>query len=228
MQFSAALLAGGRSSRMGRDKAFLEIDGIPLWQRQLRILQELHPAKLFVAGPPRPEWIDAGLDIVPDAAADAGPLAGLVAVLRCCTTASLLVLAIDLPNMTSDFLKQLVKSGPGGAGVIPKIGDRFEPLAAVYPASCLPLAETLLATPSIPEARSLQKLIRHAVEQGLMMERQISRNEERFFFNLNTPKDLDFARTAYAPQRRSGHSERSEEPHKTSRVNREVVRLRSG
>ena len=50
MDFSAALLAGGRSSRMGRDKAFLEIDGVPLWQRQLQTLRELGPSKSFLAG----------------------------------------------------------------------------------------------------------------------------------------------------------------------------------
>ena len=55
MNFSAALLAGGRSSRMGRDKAFLEIDGVPLWQRQLQTLRELGPSETFLAGPMQSE-----------------------------------------------------------------------------------------------------------------------------------------------------------------------------
>src|SRR4051812_12491871 len=99
MNFSAALFAGGRSSRMGSDKALLEIDGIPLWQRQLHTLQELHPTEIFLAGPVRPHWIESGLQIVGDVKADAGPLGGLVAVLRRCRATRLLVLAIDLPRM---------------------------------------------------------------------------------------------------------------------------------
>ena len=53
MRCSAVLLAGGKSSRMGRDKAFLEIEGEPLWQRQLATLRRLAPEQLMISGPLR-------------------------------------------------------------------------------------------------------------------------------------------------------------------------------
>ena len=56
MRFSAVLLAGGKSSRMGSDKAFLEIEGEPLWQRQLATLRGLSPGQLMISGPRREEW----------------------------------------------------------------------------------------------------------------------------------------------------------------------------
>src|SRR3984893_9307569 len=108
MDFSAALFVGGRSSRMGRDKAFLEIDSVPLWRRQLQILREVSPLEVFLAGPTQSEWIESGLETVVDAKIDAGPLGGLVAVLRRCKHTRLLVLAVDLPNMTSAFLGHLL------------------------------------------------------------------------------------------------------------------------
>lgn len=186
MHFSAALLAGGRSSRMGRDKAFLEIDGVPLWQRQLQTLRELGPSETFLAGPMQSEGIESGLEIITDAAADAGPLGGLVAALRRCTNTRLLVLAVDLPNMTSEFLKQLLTTCPDNGGVVPKTGERFEPLAAIYPARCLPLAESCLNSGEY----SLQQLIRRATGAGLMATREIANAELSLFFNLNTLADL--------------------------------------
>ncbi len=190
MHFSAALLAGGRSIRMGRDKAFLEIDGKPLWQRQLGILQELVPSEIFIAGPSRAEWLQAGLEVVPDAVNGSGPLAGLVGVLRRCTTPHLLAFAVDLPNMTPDFLRRLLASCHPGKGIIPRNDHRFEPLAAVYPVACLSLAESLLQT----KRYALQELATCAVSEQLLIEKQISREDEALFFNLNTPEDFAFQR----------------------------------
>ena len=64
---------------MGRDKAFVEIDGVPLWRRQLQLLEELLPHELFIAGPAHDEWQQTNCIIIPDAEPDAGPLAGIVA-----------------------------------------------------------------------------------------------------------------------------------------------------
>jgi molybdenum cofactor guanylyltransferase len=191
MIFSAALLAGGRSSRMGRDKAFLEIDGIPLWQRQVQLLRKLNPAEIFIAGPAQPEWIRNGLEVVADAARDSGPLGGLVAVLRRCRNPQLLVLAVDLPNMTSEFLRRLLAMCPENSGIVPKREcatqeKRFEPLTAIYPATALALAENCLSAGEY----SLQRFTDRATSMGLMATKQILEAEESLFFNLNTPADF--------------------------------------
>jgi molybdenum cofactor guanylyltransferase len=208
MDFSAALLAGGRSSRMGRDKVSLEIDGRPLWRRQLQILRELGPSKIFVARPAfqnckaflrkavpvsasdtdaLQEYCTANdIELVADAGSDVGPLGGLVSTLRRCKNSHLLVLAVDLPNMSSQFLGQLLAMCSDHGGVVPNRNDRFEPLAAVYPARSLALAEICLNSGDY----SLQQLARRAINAGLMRTRQIADPEESLFFNLNTPADL--------------------------------------
>ena len=181
MRFSAVLLAGGRSSRMGCDKAFLRIEDEPLWQRQLNVLEELAPEKIFLAGPPRDEWCD--YEVLADAFKNTGPLGGLTSAFRACPTPLLLVLAVDLPKMTGDFLRDLLTEG---CGIVPQLNERFEPLAAVYPKTALPVAETHLSHGEY----SMQKFVEACVAQRLVRPKRVSPDDAPLFTNLNTPKDL--------------------------------------
>lgn len=169
---------------MGRDKALLEIAGEPLWQLQLGTLRRLLPDQLMISGPAREEWAD--YEIVVDEIANAGPLAGVAAALRRCTTARLVVLAVDLPKMTTDYLRSLLDHCRAGQGIVPRHSDRFEPLAAVYSAACLALAEAALREGNF----SMQHFVRQALEQDLLLERSITAEEAVLFTNLNTPADL--------------------------------------
>lgn len=181
MRCSAVLLAGGKSSRMGRDKAFLEFEGEPLWRHQVATLKKLAPAQLMIAGPARAEWSEH--EIVTDEIADAGPLAGVAAALRKCTAPLLVVLAVDLPRMSADFLLSLFRDAQGA---VPGGPDGFEPLAAVYPVACASLTARALRSGDF----SMQNFVRKAVDQGLVAERKISPSERMLFANLNTPADL--------------------------------------
>ena len=179
--FSAVLLAGGRSTRMGQDKAGLVFDGEPLWQRQLATLRETKPGELFISGQSTGPYRDAGLPIVGDDTPGLGPLGGLAAALRHARHSQLLVLAVDLPMMTARFLSELAARGP----VVPRTADWFEPLAAVYPRLCLPLVEECLGQSD----RSMQCFLRLAVARRLVNIRELSREELPLFRNLNSPAD---------------------------------------
>ncbi len=163
---------------MGRDKALLEIEREPLWRRQLATLQKLAPEQLMIAGPPNEYWRE--YEIVADEIAGAGPLAGVTAALRQCTAPRLVVLAVDLPRITADFLQSL---DPGG---VPRGPEGFEPLAAVYPVTCLAAALRALREGDF----SMQNFVQRAIDEGLLVERKISADEFSLFSNLNTPADL--------------------------------------
>jgi molybdenum cofactor guanylyltransferase len=184
--FSAVLLAGGKSSRMGHDKALIPIDGLPLWERQLLLVQQLAPMQTFLSGPPRARWDAGRYTVIEDVQPDAGPLAGLVAALRVCSARHLLALAIDLPKMTTPYLEQLLASCRADVGVVPKNGRHFEPVAAVYPKSCLPRAEEALATGE----HALQDFAEGGVAEGWLIERAVAPEEAPLFLNMNTPADL--------------------------------------
>src|SRR5262245_41636081 len=104
---SAVLLAGGESRRMGTDKATSIFQGKPLWQTQLETLRRLRPAEILVSARTDPSWRPADVLFVADIPPSRGPLCGLAASLGKIHTAHLLVLAIDMPFMTENYLRSL-------------------------------------------------------------------------------------------------------------------------
>ncbi len=170
---------------MGRDKALVEIDGIPLWRRQLRLLEKLGPTEIFLAAPPRDEWQDAPCIIIPDAQEDSGPLGGIVSALRRSSAPLLLALAVDLPNITSDYISGLIALCSDGRGVVPRT-DRLEPLVAIYPTRSLALAEQLLAAGS----NSVQIFAGRCIAEEMAIEHRVAPPDASLFLNMNTPAEL--------------------------------------
>src|SRR5713101_3183552 len=145
MNISAVLLAGGESRRMGKDKATLLFRGKPLWQIQLELLRKLEPTEIFVSARTDPVWRIAGVQFVADDPPSRGPLSGLAAVLAQTRTKHLLALAIDMPSTTEKYLTFLCSQIEPRRGVVAKIDDRFEPLAAIYPQEALANVKSTLS-----------------------------------------------------------------------------------
>ena len=191
-EFSAVLLAGGLSTRMGCDKATLNFLGVPLWLHQIATLRAVRPTELFISGreqgPYSQNYLgvgEPGIRVVMDPAPGLGPLAGIATALRSAHCHSVLILAVDLPAMSPHFLSALVLNSQGD-GLVPQDPDGFEPLAAVYTKKCLPLAESLLISGSL----SLQFFVRRAVALGLIRVQKLQPSERGLFLNLNRPADL--------------------------------------
>ncbi len=184
----AGLLAGGRSTRMGTDKCLLNIGSVPLWKRQLALLESITDCVGVVAAE-RPAWLDEPIEWVPDSRTGAGPAAGLLGALTWCIASGashLLLLAVDLPKISKESLRDLVRGVRSGAGIVPRSGHWLEPLCAIYPREA---ADSLGSGLAAGQNR-LQDLVGQLVEERLMVERVLSPGEELGFFNLNTPGDL--------------------------------------
>lgn len=158
----AAILAGGKSSRMGRDKALLELAGKPLLQRTADLLAPLVVGITLVTSavfanpavsgnPPNPmhglqAYAHFGLPTCADRWPDAGPLGGIATALAAARLQWCLILACDLPYLTEDWLIFLLdKTRESNADVIiPENIRGLEPLCAVYrTASARTLADVL-------------------------------------------------------------------------------------
>ena len=186
MTFSAVLLAGGESRRMGRDKAALLFRDEPLWRRQLRILRDLGPEKVFISARTTSSWLPAGTELLLDEPPSRGPLSGLTKALTLMPTSHLIVLAVDMPFMTREELQLLCAEATDGRGVVPLIHSRAEPLAAVYPREAATDFVEALAGPDF----SLQPLIRKLAAEGTVRMYPVRAEEERLYRSINTPEDL--------------------------------------
>jgi molybdopterin-guanine dinucleotide biosynthesis protein A len=187
MNISAVLLAGGQSRRMGRDKATILCRGKPLWQIQLDLLQKLQPAEIFVSARTDPAWRPPDLTFVPDEQPSRGPLSGLTATLARIRSNHLLVLAIDMPFINEDHLRYLCDKVELRRGVLPMIGDRAEPLAAIYPVEARIDFVNALSGVDF----SMQTLTNQLVKMGQLRVIAVSEEEQLFYRNLNEPDDLD-------------------------------------
>ncbi len=183
--FAAVLLAGGKSRRMGRDKAMLPLpDGRLLWQRQLAVLQELVPVEMFISGPYR-DGFPADVPLLNDECSGLGPLSGMVAAFETMKVPLLVVLAIDLPAMRSGFLRRLLESSRERQGIVPRHQEPagfYEPLAAVYPRECLHAAKERLQRREL----ALQGFIQAA--GPLLQPHRINDAERSLFANWNEPE----------------------------------------
>jgi molybdopterin-guanine dinucleotide biosynthesis protein A len=186
MTFSAVLLAGGESRRMGTDKTTLLFRAKPLWQTQLETLRKLEPAEVFVSARIDPAWRPDDVEFIADISPSRGPLSGLAASLDQMRTTHLLALAIDMPWMTSKYLKFLCARVRRGRGVVPKIGDRAEPLAAVYPRESASEFRDALRGPDF----SLQSVIRKLVASRKLSEQSVAEAHKNLFRNANVASAL--------------------------------------
>ena len=172
---------------MGTEKAMLRIGGEALWRRQLNLLAKLSPERLWISARTAPAWCPAGVEVVLDLPPARGPLSGICACLERLPTTHLVVLGIDLPRMDLDHLMRLMKLVCPDRSVLPRNGDYFEPLCAIYAQSAAPLASEVMATGD----GSLQSLARQLVDQNLAIAYPLPANERPLYLNLNTPDDLN-------------------------------------
>jgi molybdopterin-guanine dinucleotide biosynthesis protein A len=186
MNFSAVILAGGKSSRMGRDKAWLEVEGMPLLARQVKLVREMGAAEIFISGRPEKDYSEFGCPVLQDKFAGAGPLAGIERALAATSSSLLLVLAVDLPAMKAGFLRRLAATCTDHYGAIPRLAGNIEPLAAFYPKSSRLLAESLLCG----RHNAVAIFAGHCVRSGLAQFVDQSPGEAVYFSNWNSPSDL--------------------------------------
>src|SRR5436190_973763 len=186
MTLSAVLLAGGESRRMGRDKATIVFRGRPLWQRQLKILRDLGPEKIFVSARELPSWLPSDIELLLDEPPFRGPLSGLTRALASIQTSHLAVVAVDMTFMTSKQMQVLCRHATWGCGVVPVVEGRFEPLAAIYPREAAAHFSAALAGHDF----SLQPLVRHLVRANKVRLVTVVEEERDFYRSVNDPTDF--------------------------------------
>lgn len=198
---TAAVLAGGRSQRMGVDKTLLSFDGEPLVRRVAEAAGQVCAHVLVVTN--RPDAIaDAGLapgtPVLTDEVAYQGPLGGLVTALAAAEDDWVLALAADMPWLEPSLVRALWEARDGAQVVMPISEKGPEPLLALYHRSCLDEARRVLAS---GRRRLVAILPATKVVEVPLDTLRASDPELRSLVNINTPEELLEVRdeTTYAP-----------------------------
>lgn len=186
MRLSAVILAGGQSKRMGRDKAGIKLDGRTLLELAAEKLRAAGIGDVFLSGRPQQDYSAMRLPVLLDLDPGFGPLGGLERGLAHCRSPLLLVLAVDLPRMTAEFLGRMLKECGPSTGVVPALKGQFEPLAAIYPKSSHALLRGFLARRQLAAC----EFARECLALGLVREFEVPPADAPLFSNWNTPVDL--------------------------------------
>ena len=177
-EVSGIILAGGQSSRMGRDKALLTLGGRSLAEIQADKLRSLGLDDIMLSGSGHSV---PGVRTVPDEQPGQGPLGGLQACLRAARRPACLVLSVDVPLLPAELLAELIGAHTGGVTALRR-GDAVEPLIAVYDSSLYETCGELLQT----GRRAVRGLLERCSVRDFVFT-----GDELLLLNCNTPEDFE-------------------------------------
>jgi molybdopterin-guanine dinucleotide biosynthesis protein A len=185
---TAFILAGGRSTRMGADKACVDYDGRPLLARALDLARSLAPDVRIVGS--RQKFAQFA-PVVEDVFLDRGPLGGIHAALLASPTDLNLVLAVDMPFVSLAFLRYLISQAcdaPEAAAVVSRGDGGWQPLCAIYRREFATAAESALRAGRNRIDRLFDKVRTQVIEQEKWEAAGFS---PAIFRNLNTIEELE-------------------------------------
>ena len=209
---SGIILAGGLSRRMGRDKAFIDFDGVPLIARVLERVQPLCAEVMIVAND-KDAYAQFGVPVIGDVYPGKGSLGGTYSGVLAAREQYVLAVACDMPFLNTALLRYLISLAPQFDLVIPRAADLvskspradaprktrrllakqvdLHPMHAVYAKTCLPAMKARLFTGDLRLIGFHDDVRVRVVEPA-----EVDRFDPQHlsFFNANTPEDLESAR----------------------------------
>lgn len=188
---TVAVMAGGKSSRMGTDKAFVPLLGKPLIEHVLGRTAGLGQRETFIVANDVPAYNHLGLQVFPDIVPDKGPLGGIYTALHHSRSRYTLVVATDMPFLEPAFLAFMRDRAPGYDVVVPRIERYPQGLHAVYSRDCTEPIEAQLAGPRLKVIGFYGKV------RTLYLDEADYARVDPFGLalrNVNTPDELEDAR----------------------------------
>jgi molybdopterin-guanine dinucleotide biosynthesis protein A len=190
---TGVLLAGGKSRRMGQDKRYLHIGEQTLLERSLKVLRSVFHEVLVVIAQDSAE-LDAGVPVIRDLVPNCGSLGGLYTGLKQAGTPDVFVVACDMPFLHPRSIRYFTESISGWDVVIAKLHNRLHPMHARYSRRCLPVIESMLTAGEL----KIQTMVAHpSLRVQIVSEADLKGidPEGLSFLNINTPADLEAARS---------------------------------
>ena len=183
---TGVILAGGKSRRYGKNKALVEIDGIPLIGRVVSVMQSVFQHLVLITNTPD-EYSYLKLPMYEDIIKGLGPLGGIFTALMTITNEAGFFVACDMPSLNRELIHHMVKVRADFDAVVPSIHGNVEALHALYCKRCLPAIRRLVDSREYQVFRFFPEVSVRYVDDN-----EIRRfdPELRSFFNVNRPQEL--------------------------------------
>lgn len=192
-EWTGIILAGGLSSRMGTNKAMLQLNGSAVLQHVTKAMRPAVSRIIVAAGPHVTAYSAMDYDCVQDHYPGKGPLAGLHAALEASDTDWNLVCACDMPLLQTSFfdgIKKLVESHNSYSAIVPRVDGHVHPLAGAYHKRVLPDLEQRLNQDHLRVMRWLEEIGCRYVEVEELESAGVHQVAMQMS-NMNTPEEYE-------------------------------------
>jgi molybdenum cofactor guanylyltransferase len=187
--WTAAIIAGGRARRLGgRDKAALDVGGLPILKRQITALRGLVDHVLIVANDPD-RFRDAEIPVVRDLIPGAGALGGVYSAVSAAPDDRTLAIACDMPFLERALLERLIAAGALADVAVPHGDTGWQPLCATYSRACVPELRLRAETGRLRLIDFIEEAPGVRVTELSARDLAAIGDERVMFFNVNTPED---------------------------------------
>ncbi|MCE5212709.1 MAG: molybdenum cofactor guanylyltransferase [Deltaproteobacteria bacterium] len=187
VNMTGIILAGGRNSRMGVNKAFLEIDGIRLIDKILAVYRQLFPEIIIVTNDPSSYTEFTDTIIVTDIYKGKGPLGGIYTGLFYSKNDYAFVSACDMPSLNRDFILYMIDHKGKYDIVVPELPAGYQALHAIYSRRCLPNIKKMILSDKLKIAGFFKDMRLYKITEDKI---KPFNKDGRLFININTPEDF--------------------------------------
>lgn len=195
IDFTLAIVAGGKSSRMGVNKALAKLGNQSIIAHMIERTQHLGQSETILITNTPAEYQLLKLPMYPDVIPDKGSLGGIYSALRYSETAYTLVLACDMPFVNPDILQYLLtRCSSEFEVVVPYANNRLQGLHAIYHIGALPIIELAIKSNNLRVQSVLEQLKMHVIDESEIKPIDL---ELSSFLNVNTPDDLKVAQAIW-------------------------------
>ena len=184
---SGVVLAGGRSTRYGKNKALVKLHGIPLIERVLDVMRPIFRRVIIITNTPD-EYSYLELPMYQDIIKGLGPLGGIITGLRAIPDNAGFFVACDMPFLNQELIRHIVEIKADFDVVVPRISGNLEALHALYRTGCQSKIEDLINSRIYQIFRFFNEVSVRYVDED---EVRIFDPDLRSFLNVNRPDGLD-------------------------------------
>ena len=183
---TGVILAGGKSSRYGKNKAFVEVGGVRLIERVIHVMRSVFPHLILITNTPH-EYAYLQLPMYEDLIKDLGPLGGIFTGLEALSDDAGFFVACDMPFLNSQLVRHMVEVRDDFDAVVPRMDWKKEALHALYRKRCLLKIKEMIDSREYQIIKFFNKIRTKYVDEDEIL---VFDPTLESFYNVNRPEEL--------------------------------------